>query len=286
MTGLRAAIAEAGRRLAAAGVPSARHDAEQLAAHVLGVSRVGLLQHDEIDAEAYQRLVARRVRREPLQHILGWAAFRHVELAVGPGVFVPRPETEVVAGWAIDRAREVASTGRRPLVVDLCTGSGAIALAVASEVPDSVVHAVELAPAALVWAGRNLAGRSVVLHGGDAVVALPELDGTVDVVVSNPPYIPDDGLVRDPEVLEHDPAEALWGGGPDGLDLMRGVAAAAGRLLRDGGWLVVEHADVQGESVPALVAAGGGWADVMDHHDLAGRDRFCTARRTGQVTTA
>lgn len=286
MTGLRAAIAEAGRRLAAAGVPSPRHDAEQLAAHVLGVSRVGLLQHDEIDAEAYQRLVARRARREPLQHILGWAAFRHVELAVGPGVFVPRPETEVVAGFAIDRAREVASTGRRPLVVDLCTGSGAIALSVASEVPEAVVHAVELAPAALVWAGRNLAGSSVVLHEGDAVVALPELDGTVDVVVSNPPYIPDDGLVRDPEVLEHDPAEALWGGGPDGLDLMRGVAAAAGRLLRGGGWLVVEHADVQGESVPALVAAGGGWADVVDHHDLAGRDRFCTARRTGQVTTA
>ena len=286
MTGLRAAIAEADRRLAAAGVPSPRHDAEQLAAHVLGVSRVGLLQHDEIDAEAYQRLVARRVRREPLQHILGWAAFRHVELAVGPGVFVPRPETEVVAGWAIDRAREVASTGRRPLVVDLCTGSGAIALSVASEVPEAVVHAVELAPAALVWAGRNLAGSTVVLHEGDAVVALLELDGSVDVVVSNPPYIPDDGLVRDPEVLEHDPAEALWGGGPDGLDLMRGIAAAAGRLLRDGGWLVVEHADAQGESVPALVAAGGGWADVMDHHDLAGRDRFCTARRMEQVKTA
>lgn len=286
MTGLRAAIAEADRRLAAAGVPSPRHDAEQLAAHVLGVPRAGLLQHDEIDAESYQRLVARRVRREPLQHILGWAAFRHVELAVGPGVFVPRPETEVVAGWAIDRAREVASAGRRPLVVDLCTGSGAIALAVASEVPQAVVHAVELAPAALVWAGRNLAGSSVVLHEDDAVVALPELDGTVDVVVSNPPYIPDDGLVRDPEVLEHDPAEALWGGGSDGLDLMRGVVAAAGRLLRDGGWLVVEHADVQGGSVPALVAAAAGWADVMDHHDLAGRDRFCTARRTGQVKTA
>lgn len=283
MTELRAAITDAVRRLAAAGVPSPRHDAEQLAAHVLGVARVGLLQHDEIDGEAYERLVARRARREPLQHILGWAAFRHVELLVGRGVFVPRPETEVVAGWAIDRAREVVAAGRRPLVVDLCTGSGAIALAVADEVPEAVVHAVELAPAALAWAGRNLADSSVVLHEGDAEVALPELDGTVDVVVSNPPYIPDDGLVRDPEVLEHDPGEALWGGGPDGLDLMRGVVGAAGRLLRDRGWLVVEHADVQGASVPALVAAGGGWADVMDHQDLAGRDRFCTARRTAQV---
>ena len=207
---------------------------------------------------------------------------------MGPGVFVPRPETEVVAGWAIDRAREVASAGRRPLVVDLCTGSGAIALAVASEVPEAVVHAVELdaGGAGLGRAGTWPARGPVVLHEGDAAVALPELDGTVDVVVSNPPYIPDDGLVRDPEVLEHDPAEALWGGGPDGLDLMRGVVAAAGRLLRAGGWLVVEHADVQGESVPALVAAAAGWADVVDHHDLAGRDRFCTARRTGQVKTA
>ena len=177
----------------------------------------------------------------------------------------------------------MAAAGRRPLVVDLCTGSGAIALAVADEVPEAVVHAVELAPAALAWAARNLAGSRVVLHEGDARAALPELDGTVDVVVANPPYIPDDGLVRDPEVLEHDPAEALWGGGPDGLDLMRGVVAAAARLLRAGGWLVVEHADVQGESVPALVAAGAGWADVMDRHDLAGRDRFCTARRTVQV---
>jgi release factor glutamine methyltransferase len=286
MTELRAAIAEATRRLAAAGVASPRHDAEQLAAHVLGVSRVGLLQHDEIDSEPYERLVDRRVRREPLQHIVGWAAFRHVEVAVGPGVFVPRPETEVVAGWAIDRARDVAAAGRHPVVVDLCTGSGAIALAVADEVPEAVVHAVELSPAALAWTARNLAGSRVVLHEGDAVAALPELDGTVDVVVSNPPYIPDDGLVRDPEVLEHDPAEALWGGGSDGLDLMRGVVGAAGRLLRAGGWLVVEHADVQGESVPALVAAGGRWADVMDHHDLAGRDRFCTARRTAQVETS
>ncbi len=285
MTELRSAVDDAARRLAAAGVPSPRHDAEQLAAHLLGVPRVRLLQHDTIDEAGYEQLVARRQRREPLQHILGWAPFRHLELAVGPGVVVPRPETEGVAGWAIDRAREVSAGGRSPLVVDLCTGSGAIALAVATEVPGSVVHAVELSASALGWARRNLAGSPVRLHEGDAAVALPELDGTVDGVVSHPPYVPADGQVRDPEVLEHDPAEALWGGGPDGLDVLRDVVSAAGRLLREGGWLVVEHADVQGRAVPAVVATAGGWTDVVDHPDLAGRDRFCTARRTREVST-
>jgi len=194
-------------------------------------------------------------------------------------VFVPRPETEVVVGWAVDRARELVAAGRAPVVVDLCTGSGAIALAVADEVPTARVHAVELDPGALVWARRNLAGTAVELHEGDAATALPGLDGTVDLVVSNPPYIPPDGVIRDPEVAQHDPALALWGHGQDGLDVLRAVALTAGRLLRPGGWFVVEHADVQGEAVPAALREQGGWDQVADHRDLAGRDRFTTARR-------
>ena len=230
---------------------------------------------------------AARGVQEPLQHITGTAPFRGVEVAVGPGVFVPRPETELVAGWAVDRAREVVLLGREPLVVDLCAGSAAIALSVADEVPQARVHAVELSPDALAWARRNVAGSRVRLHAGDAATALTELDGLVDVVVANPPYIPDDGLIRDPEVLEHDPPAALWGRGPDGLQVLRAVAARAGGLLSAGGWFVVEHADAQGAAVPAALAmmkdrSGQDiWADVHDHRDLAGRDRFATARRLG-----
>jgi release factor glutamine methyltransferase len=165
--------------------------------------------------------------------------------------------------------------------VDLCTGSGAIALAVADEVPTAVVHAVELAEPALLWARRNTASSRVVLHAGDARTALPELDAAVDVVVSNPPYIPADGQVRDPEVLEHDPPIALWGLGPDGLEVLRGVARRALELLRPGGWFVVEHADVQGAAVLDLLRQQGGWSRVSDHRDLTGRDRFATARKSG-----
>jgi release factor glutamine methyltransferase len=282
VTALRAALAEAAERLSAAGVPSPRHDAEVLAAHLLGVERGRLPALQDLSPGAaadFSALVERRAGREPLQHITGWAAFRYVEVAVGPGVFVPRPETEVVAGWAVDRACDVAATGRRPLVVDLCAGSGAIALAVADEVPTAVVHAVEVSPDAVAWARRNLAGSGVALHEADVADALPDLDGTVDVVVANPPYVPPGSSIRDPEVRAHDPALALWGRGPDGLDVVRAVARTAARLLRPGGWLVVEHADVQGVAVPALLAAQGGWAEITDRTDLSGRDRFATARR-------
>jgi release factor glutamine methyltransferase len=276
-------VREAAGQLARAGVPSPQVDAAELAAWVLSVPRsrlpaVGPL--DEPAAAAYAAAVRRRAERVPLQHITGRAAFRHVEVAVGPGVFVPRPETEVVVGWAVDRARELAAGPRSPVVVDLCAGSGVIALAVADEVPQAEVHAVEVSAAALVWARRNLVGTTVRLHAADAADALPELDAVVDVVVANPPYIPDDGLVRDPEVLAHDPPLALWGHGPDGLDVMRQVTESARRLLRPGGWLVVEHADVQGPAVGELLRRQGGWVDVADHPDLAGRSRFATARRS------
>ena len=275
---LRSALDAATQRLTSAGVPSARHDAEALAAYVLGCSRGQLVTEELIDGPAYDALVARRAAREPLQHLLGRAAFRYVELEVGPGVFVPRPETEVVAGWVIDAARAM---GAAPVVVDLCTGSGAIALAVVTEVPGSVVHAVELDPAAHAWAQRNLAGSGVALHLGDAATALTELDGAVDAVVSNPPYIPYDAWESvDPEVRDHDPALALWAHG-EGLAVVEAVAATAARLLRPGGVVAVEHADVQGDAVVAIFAADGRWADVRDHPDLAGRSRFTTARRVG-----
>ncbi len=270
---LPAALAEATARLAAAGVPSPRHDAEELAAHSLGAERRDLWRHDE-PGPAFTAYVDRRAAREPLQHITGVAYFRHLELQVGPGVFVPRPETEVV----VDAVLAALSGLDRPRVVDLCTGAGAIALAVATEVPASEVHAVELDPAAHGWAARNCAGSTVDLRLGDMATAFPELDGTVDVVVSNPPYIPRGAVVRDPEVATHDPALALWSG-EDGLDAMRVVEQVGARLLRPGGRLVAEHADLQGSSAPEVFVATGRWTEVADHPDLAGRDRYLTAVR-------
>ena len=276
-TSLRAALAEATATLAAAGVPSARHDAEVLAAHSLGVERRDLWRHD-VAGPAFPSYVERRAAREPLQHITGTAPFRHLELQVGPGVFVPRPETEVVVDAVLERLAGLA----RPRVVDLCTGSGAIALAVATEVAGSEVFAVEADPGAHDWAARNCAGSTVDLRLGDMADAFPELAGTVDVVVSNPPYIPAGAVIRDPEVATHDPALALWSG-EDGLDAMRVVEQVAARLLRRGGAVVVEHADLQGESAPAVFTTAQRWTDVRDHQDLAGRDRYLTAvLATGQ----
>lgn len=275
-TPLQVALAEATALLAAAGVPSPRFDAEELAAHSLGVDRRDLWRHDA-PGPGFEAYVERRAGREPLQHITGAAYFRHVTLAVGPGVFVPRPETEVVAGAAIDAARAVGPDGA-PVVVDLCTGSGAIALAVADEVPAAHVHAVEAGASAYDWARRNCAGTPVDLRHGDMAGAFRDLDGAVDVVVSNPPYIPEGARIRDPEVAAHDPALALWSG-DDGLDAVRVVEQVAARLLRPGGVVVVEHADVQGESAPEVFRLTGRWADVRDHRDLAGRDRYLTATR-------
>jgi release factor glutamine methyltransferase len=283
VTGLRAALAAAVARLEAAGVPSPRFDAEELAALSLAVDRAELWRHDA-PGEGFTAYVERRAAREPLQHITGRAYFRNLTLAVGPGVFVPRPETEVVAGVAIDAARSVRDrTGRAPVVVDLGTGSGAIALAVADEVPGATVLAVEADPVAHDWAARNCAGSAVELRLGDMADAFDELAGTVDVVVSNPPYIPLGAHVRDAEVAVHDPAVALWSGA-DGMDAIRVVEQVAARLLRAGGLAVVEHADVQGEAAPAVFAGAGGWSDVTDHRDLAGRDRYVTAVRADRHT--
>jgi release factor glutamine methyltransferase len=276
------ALRDAQRLLAAAGVPSPRVDAEILAAHLLGVTRGELAAAVVLGRDApagLAALVRRRAARVPLQHLVGTAPFRGLEVAVGPGVFVPRPETEAVAQVAVDAAADVVARTGDALVVDLCTGSGAIALAVAAEVPGARVHAVELDAAAHAWAARNVRGSGVVLHRGDARTALRDLDGAVDVVVSNPPYVPPGAVPVDPEVAEHDPAVALYGLGPDGLEVPRGVVRAAVRLLRPGGVLVVEHAEVQADEARAMVDATGAFTPATTLPDPAGRPRMVVARR-------
>jgi release factor glutamine methyltransferase len=289
-------IALAAARLAEAGVESPRAEAELIAAHVHGVRRTELhmVPDSAFDARFWEG-VGRRAAREPLQHITGRAYFRYLELEVGPGVFVPRPETEVMTGWAIDRLRDMDVT--EPVVVDLGTGSGAIALAIAQEVPRARVHAVEADPIARGWTERNIArcaaaapytsGR-VTLHGADftgadftadLTGALGELNGTVDVVVSNPPYIPVGASVP-PEVGEYDPPAALWSG-EDGLDAIRGVERVARRLLRPGGVVAVEHGAPQGAAVYWVFCEEAGWRDTRNHKDLARRDRFVTATWPG-----
>ncbi|MFA6574942.1 MAG: peptide chain release factor N(5)-glutamine methyltransferase, partial [Nocardioides sp.] len=232
---------------------------------------------DEVGDHAalrFSELVDRRAAREPLQHLTGTAYFRHVELEVGPGVFVPRPETELLAGWAIEQAGGLAE----PVVLDLCTGSGAIAKAIADEVPRARVYAVELDPGAHAWAERNLAGTDVELRLGDLATAFDDLAGTVDVIACNPPYIPLEAWESVAvEARDHDPHLALFSGA-DGLDAIRVLESRAARLLRGGGVVGAEHADAQGEAAPAVFAATGRWTDVRDHRDLAGRSRFLTAR--------
>lgn len=287
---LRPLLGRAAARLAAAGVDSDLHDARLLAAYVLDAEPMDIVKHETVTAEqaaAFGALVEQRCRRVPLQHLTGRAYFRRLSLAVGPGVFVPRPETELVVEAALAEVEAATDRGgSSPLVVDLCTGSGAIAGSVAVESPQSRVVAVELSPEAYAWAERNLSGLGVDLRLGDATHACRDLDGLVDVVVSNPPYIPVGAIIRDPEVAEHDPPVALWGGGEDGLDVMRGIVARALDLLRPGGLLVVEHADLQGAAVVDLIAGTDGFGEVVDHPDLTGRDRFTTARRlaTGSAT--
>jgi len=231
---------------------------------------------DADDARRVRELAARRATREPLQHITGVAPFRSLELAVGPGVFVPRPETEQVVQFAIDALRAVPSA--EPVGVDLGTGSGAIALAMATEVPHARVYAVEKSPEAFAWTRRNVesvGATNLQAVLGDLADALPELDGAVDVVISNPPYVPDDAIPRDPEVRLFDPAAALYGGA-DGLDVVRVISGVARRLLRPGGTLVLEHGELQGAQIRELLTADG-WRAAATHRDLTTRDRATTA---------
>ena len=284
--GLRRAVVDAAAGLAAAGVASPRVDAEFLAAHVLGIDRgrlalVAALSADQ--AERYRDLVARRALRVPLQHLTGSAPFRWLDLAVGPGVFIPRPETELLVEWGL------AGLGGRPVVVDLCSGSGAVAIAVAQECPDAEVYAVELDRAALTWLTGNVAahgrGRVTVVAGdAGAPRVLADLDGRVDLVLCNPPYVPD-ATVVEPEVAGHDPALAVFGG-PDGLTVIRRVVDRAAGLLRAGGRVGIEHDDSHDQAVVDLLCAHGGYRAAAAHRDLAGRPRFATAVRRDAAGTA
>ncbi|CAA9372070.1 MAG: Peptide chain release factor N(5)-glutamine methyltransferase [uncultured Nocardioidaceae bacterium] len=282
----RDALDRAIERLAEVGIESATHDAEALLAHVVGVPRTVLHRHRILTTgqhTAYLDAISRRERREPLQHILGSAAFRHLELLVGPGVFVPRPETEVLAGAAIEELHRLAAADPRAprLAVDLCTGSGAVAIAMATEVPGTRVTAVELSADAAAYARRNARGAQVDVREGDIAKLADNADlvGRVNVVTANPPYIPLAAYESvDIEARAFDPAIALWSG-EDGLDTIRLVCTVAAALLVDGGLVVCEHADVQAESAPGVFAAAGWWTQVCDHVDLTGRPRFVTARR-------
>lgn len=270
--------------LSAAGVPSPEVDADLLIAHVLGISRgevqARALTGAGMDVESSQQLgeaLERRAAREPLQHITGTAAFRMLELAVGPGVFVPRPETEIVAQFGIDALLAYPGV---PRAVDLGTGSGAIALALATEVRHAEVAAVENSPRAFVWARQNfraVAADNARLVFIDLADALPEWNATVSVVISNPPYIPLGAIPRDPEVHRYDPEAALFGG-EDGLDVVRQVSSSALRLLHPGGTLILEHGDEQGAAIRALLGADG-WSASATYQDLSRRDRVTTALR-------
>ena len=286
MVDRRSLLAAAVARLGEAGVPTPRVDAEILLGHVLRRERsalAGVVDVGADDAAAFTGLVDRRARREPVQHLTGQAGFRHVSLTVGPGVFVPRPETEVMTGWVVDQLR---TRGGTPVVLELCTGSGAIAAALADEVPAARIHALELDPAAFDYAVRNLAGTGVTLALGDLADALrlfPGLAGRCDAVVANPPYIPLDAFESvAPEARDFDPPLSLWSG-TDGLAAIRGVLAVASAALTAGGVLAFEHAEVQSEAVVSLTAACGTFADVRDNLDLTGRPRYVTATRVPRM---
>jgi release factor glutamine methyltransferase len=279
------ALRSAVDRLSAAGIADPAVDAELLAAFVLGGGR-GAVQAAAIrgdtltqaDSDRLDQLVTRRATREPLQHITGTAPFRHLELRVGPGVFVPRPETEMVAQLAIDALRAAASAS--PIAVDLGTGSGAIALAMASEVPHARVFAAENSVDAYIWTKENFAhvgADNATLAFVDLTHAFPELDGTVSVVASNPPYVPDAAIPRDPEVRFFDPPAALYGG-EDGLDVVRVLSRVGLRLAHPGGMIVIEHGEWQGEAIRGILTADG-WRAAATHPDLTQRDRATTALR-------
>ncbi|MCX6419134.1 MAG: peptide chain release factor N(5)-glutamine methyltransferase [Actinobacteria bacterium] len=282
--------------LSQAGVSSPRHDAEALASYALGAERsavrtwlaLGVSVNDE-QVSQIQTLVQRRASREPLQHITGSTGFARIDLLVGPGVFVPRPESELLVERALVEVQSIVTAGQAPVVVDLCSGSGAIGLAIAHECTTAQLHLVELDDDAFLWLQRNVEalklGVRVQAYHDDATSALADLSGRVDVVVCNPPYVPLDATIRDPEAARFDPPMALWGG-IDGLDVIRGIEANAARLLKPGGLLVIEHADVQGETLPLLLMSSYHdnqrvWTNVMDQRDLTDRPRFTVARRAG-----
>ena len=279
-TRLRCAIDSATTLLADAGINSARYDAEELAAHLIGAERGRLALIDSPDDtffDRYYAAITARSRRVPLQHITGTAAFGPLTLFVGPGVFIPRPETEVMLEWATAQCLPEAPAW--PLIVDVCTGSGALALALAQRWPEARVLGIDNSDAALEYARRNSLGTKVELVRADATDPglLSEIDGQVDLVVTNPPYVPDT-VELEPEVAEHDPPQAVFGG-PDGMRVIAAAVRLAGRWLRPGGFFAIEHDDTTSLLTSELVSSTGLFDDIVARTDLTGRSRFVTARR-------
>jgi release factor glutamine methyltransferase len=280
---LPALLKQSAIQLSQAGVLSPDIDSELLAAHILGISRSELsvaIALNSIFPEdkivAFSDAVSRRAKREPLQHITGLAPFRHLELFVGKGVFTPRPETEQVVSFAMEK---IASL-EQPIIVDLCAGSGAIALSFTTERADSNVFAVEKSEEAFEYLKQNSKRYGLELSQlshVDLQDCLPEMDAVADLVISNPPYIPSEAIPVDLEVQLHEPSLALFGGA-DGLDVIRRILTKAKQLLRTGGLLVLEHADTQALSIRELLLAEG-WIDVESKKDLAGKDRMISATK-------
>lgn len=281
MTTIQQVIDSATADFTTVGIGSARNDAEQLAAHVAGTDRGRLALLDSPDDEflsRYRDLVAARRNRIPLQHLIGTAPFGPAMLRVGPGVFIPRPETEAILEWALGSA-VARKLPAQPTIVDACTGSGALALVLARHWPAARVIGIDDSGAALRYARHNCADSGVELLRADVTARglLPGLDGRVDLMVANPPYIPD-GTSLDPEVAQYDPPHALFGG-PDGMSVITAIVGLAGRWLRAGGLFAVEHDDTTSSSTVQLVSETGLFDDVVGRRDLAGRPRFVTATR-------
>jgi release factor glutamine methyltransferase len=276
MNSMRRAIDDATETLSAAGVGAPRVDAEYLAAHAAGVDRGHLpfTEPDDSFFDRYRDVIDARATRIPLQHLMASAAFGPVVVSVGPGVFIPRPETESLLEWAL--AQPIPANA---LIVDLCTGSGALALAIAVTRPDARVLAVDDSADALEYARRNVAGTGIEVVEGDVATAdlLADLDGTVDLVVANPPYIPE-GAELEPEVAQHDPHHALFGG-TDGMNVIGPIVELSARLLRDGGRVGIEHDDTTASQTMELFERTSGFVDIASRRDLAGRPRFVTATR-------
>ena len=279
---LAAVVASTRDRLARAGVASPAVDAEMLVAWVLGLSRsellVRVLRGDEADSEivdALEPIVLRRESREPLQHLLGSAPFMTFELEVGPGVFVPRPETQSLAEHAIAHAQNFGVNEAGVSILDLCSGSGALAIALARAIPWANVSALEASAEACSYLERNVAALAPdvkVVHSSVAEFAGVVTEHSVDMIVANPPYVPEHQVPNEPEVADFDPPMALFGG-PDGLDVVRDIVALALDALRPGGILLMEHSNLQGAEVAALLVARG-FRLVATEQDLVGRDRF------------
>jgi release factor glutamine methyltransferase len=258
------------------GVPSARANAEVLLMHVLGTDRGGLYARaeglDAREARMFGRALCQRCAGTPLQHLTGEQAFRRIVLEVRPGVFVPRPETEILVDLGLRAVRDTEA----PVVVDVGVGSGAVALAVKDERPDAKVLATDLSPEAVELTLANAArlGLDVDVHEGDLLEPLPpELRGWVDLVLSNPPYVTAEDYADLPAEVRAEPALALLGG----IEVYERLAAQALRWLRDGGALVLEVGETQGPEVADLLRRS--FADVRVRADLAGRDRVVVGRR-------